>query len=111
MVGKEDVLLVCAFASSLAIAHLRLSLLLCSTFFWTRGLHEVLRSRDDFCRKAGVEDIHDAGIRVHIEAFDFEKVVARVIVIFDRPVTGYITPVMGCLVHTDNEGSWMLERT
>jgi len=31
-----------------------------------------------------VKDIHDARIRVHVEAFDSEKVVAGIIVIFDR---------------------------
>lgn len=52
-----------------------------------------------------VEDIHDAWIRVHIKALDFEKVVARIIVIFDRRVTGYDTSIMGCLVGLDKDMS------
>lgn len=41
--------------------------------------------RDDFGEKeSGVEDIQDARIRVHIEAFDFEKIIDGIVVIFDR---------------------------
>lgn len=65
-----------------------------SLAFFDRGNRQG--KMDTGCEKEGGENIQDAWVRMHVNAFDEEKVVARIIVVFDRRVSRHGSSVTGC---------------
>lgn len=57
----------------------------CSFSWWKcRGKCRGLGFGGVIQKKSGGENIQDAWIRVHVEAFNFEKIISEVVVVSDR---------------------------